>query len=66
MGCKGLCVNNMKRGIYSDGYKSCSQCRRFFRTTEARCMCCGLLLKSKPRSMLRRKVHNEKMGIARL
>ena len=66
MGCKGICRDQPKRGVYFDGYKRCGQCRIFWKTDDIRCKCCGLLLKSKPRGIIRRTIHNNKLGITRL
>lgn len=63
--CKEFCLDEPRRGIYAEGFKSCSQCKRFFKTKDSRCKCCGLRLKSKPRSSPRKKIHNQKMGMVR-
>ncbi len=53
--CKGVCIQykgpriqNGKR--YESGQKRCSYCDLFIQTEEIRCPCCGVTLRTKPRS----------------
>lgn len=36
-------------GCYAQGYRFCSRCRIYFKTTAIRCPDCGTLLRKKPR-----------------
>ncbi len=53
--CKGICVRytgeKISNGLkYSSGYKRCSHCSLFVKTTDIRCPCCSVILRTKPRN----------------
>ncbi len=53
--CKGICVRytgeKISNGLkYSSGYKRCTYCSLFVKTTEIRCPCCSTKLRTKPRN----------------
>ena len=63
MGCRGLCEKQPKRMQYIDGWKSCTQCGRFFKTKRLDCPCCNLKLKNKPKASKRKMVYYKKLEI---
>lgn len=51
--CKGKCdheksSNGGRYTSFVDGNRMCSICRRYIRTEELRCYCCGVKLRVKP------------------
>ena len=68
--CKGTCkmnefkvANDIKMGgkSYRLGYRRCSQCEYYIKTTENKCTCCHDILKRKPRNNKARQLYNEAM-----
>ena len=58
--CKGICETLQIEGvptglIYQSGYKRCSMCSIFVKTTNLRCPCCGVRLRTKSRNKHSRK-----------
>ncbi len=53
--CKGICDRytgeKIPNGLkYSSGYKRCTYCSLFIQTTEIRCPCCSVKLRTKSRN----------------
>lgn len=72
MSCIGICKKFKAKkeaplsGRYDAGHKRCSTCELFIKWNGAKCPCCGMLLRTKPRSSLSRqrlvtKMNNKKM-----
>lgn len=52
--CSGICIryknSPMPNGLkYKQGHKRCSYCGLFLNTQNARCPCCKITLRTKPR-----------------
>ena len=61
--CKGFCEDyrgsKMPNGIrYANGQKRCTLCGLFLDTTNTRCPCCSVMLRTKPRET-RGKIGND-------
>jgi len=61
--CKGICVEFKGEKIqngskYDTGQKRCSLCCIFLTITSNRCPCCGILLRTKPRSRKKLQIKN--------
>mgnify|MGYP003646706072 CR=1 FL=1 len=51
MNCKGRCTHLVVNGKkYVNGYKFCSVCQVWILTTDNRCSCCSMILRTRPRT----------------
>jgi len=67
--CKGIC-NIVKPKLFSTvlcyelGYKRCTLCSVFFKTSDLSCSCCGARLRTKSRTNFRRKISKKRYSIS--
>ena len=66
MVCKGICGRYkaqktiIKMGRYASGQKRCQECSMFINWAGGFCPCCGTHLRTKPRNLKYKRIHNDR------